>query len=118
MLYNYVALVFFAAFSIAVPVLLLLVAKLIRLSKPGNAVKNAPYESGELTIGTGYDLYNEYLPYFMLFIPFEIVIVVVLLWSYAARLFSYTQSIYVLVLAVISMVMALVGYKLIGVKNG
>ncbi|MGC8651887.1 MAG: NADH-quinone oxidoreductase subunit A [Candidatus Micrarchaeia archaeon] len=118
MLYNYIALVFFAAFSIAIPLLLLFVAKLIRPAEPRNAVKNAPYESAEAAIGAGADLYNEYLPYFMLFIPFEIIVVVVMLWAYVARMLSYMQGVYVLGLAFAAMVLAVIGYGLIGVKNG
>ncbi|MEM0149401.1 MAG: NADH-quinone oxidoreductase subunit A [Candidatus Micrarchaeaceae archaeon] len=117
MLYDYIALVFFVVFSIAIPLALLFAAKLVRYNAPTNSVKNAPYESGEATIGANPDIYNEYLPYFMIFIPFEVVVVVILLWAYVSRMLSYITSLYVLGLAVAAMLLALVGYKLIGAKN-
>ncbi|MGC8496114.1 MAG: NADH-quinone oxidoreductase subunit A [Candidatus Micrarchaeia archaeon] len=117
MIYNYIAIIFFALFSIAIPLLLMLVSKLIRYNAPNNAVKSAPYESGELSIGQNIDVYNEYMPYFMLFLPFEVVVVVLLLWAYVARLVSYDTSIYILALAIFAMLMAIAGYKIIGARN-
>jgi NADH:ubiquinone oxidoreductase subunit 3 (subunit A) len=117
MLYNYIALAFFVLFSIAIPAALLFAAKLVHHNEPENPVKNAPYESGEVTMGTNIDVYNEYLPYFMIFIPFEIVVVIILLWAYVSRLLSYDASLYILGIGVASMVLALLGYRLIGVKH-
>ena len=71
MLYNYIAILFFAVLGISIPLLFLLIAKLIGRRSPGNKIKNAPYESAEESLGGSRDVDNEYLPYFMLFLPFE-----------------------------------------------
>ncbi|MGI0133342.1 MAG: NADH-quinone oxidoreductase subunit A [Candidatus Micrarchaeaceae archaeon] len=117
MLFNYVALVVFFAFAIFVPVSFLLTAKMLGRRVPGNRVKNAPYEAGEQTIGSSRDIDNEYMPFFMMFLPFEIALVVLILWSVAARQLSYTTGIEIIALAVISTAFSLIGYKFISGKN-
>ena len=81
MLYNYVALLIFIAFAVFMPVSFIFTAKLLGKKRTGNPVKNAPYESGEETVGNSRDIDNEYLPHFMVFLPFEIIIVALILWS-------------------------------------
>ncbi|MGC8669683.1 MAG: NADH-quinone oxidoreductase subunit A [Candidatus Micrarchaeia archaeon] len=117
MLYNYIAVLFFALFSIAIPAILLFMAKLIRKNVPPNEVKNAPYESGEITVGKSIDIYTEYTPYFMLFIPFELITVALILWAYVSRLTGYAEGMLMLMLIILEMVFALICYKFIGVKN-
>lgn len=117
MLYDYVALVLFIAFAVFVPVSFVLTTKLLKKKASGNAVKNAPYESGEETIGSSRDVDNEYLPYFMLFLPFEIVIAILILWSTVARSLSLFTDVSFLVLGVAATAVSLAGYKIIG-KSG
>lgn len=117
MLYNYVALVFFAAIALAVPYSMLLTAKLLRHKAKGNMVKNAPYESAEATTGKNRDVLNEYLPYFIMFLPLEVVSVILLLWSAASRAVPYLNSIAVMGIAVMSMAFAVAGFMLIRGKN-
>ena len=118
MLYNYVALLIFIAFAVFIPSSFVLAAKMLGRKKSPNPVKNAPYESGEETVGSARDVDNEYMPYFLLFLPFEIIVAILLLWSSAAQITGYMNSIEILGLGVISTALAFAGYKLIGVGNG
>jgi len=113
LLYNYIALLIFIAFAVFVPASFLLSAKLLGRKSQGNKVKNAPYESGEETIGNSKDVDNEYLPYFMLFLPFEIVVAIMILWSTIARSISFGASFGVLLLGVMATVLSVVGYKMV-----
>ncbi len=118
MIYDYIALIFFALFGIFIPVSFLLSAKLLGKHEPGNPVKNAPYESAEETIGGSRDIDNEYLSYFALFLPFEIVAVVVLLWSEVAYSLPLPIDLLYLGLPMISMLLMFAAYKLINDKHG
>lgn len=118
MLYNYLALTFFIVIGILIPASIILTAKMLGRRAPSNPVKNAPYESGEETIGSSRDVDNEYLPYFMLFLPFEMVIAILVLWSTVARATEYNVSLGIVVLTVASAGMALVGYKFVRGTNG
>jgi NADH:ubiquinone oxidoreductase subunit 3 (subunit A) len=113
MLYNYIALLLFIAFAVFVPASFLLTVKLLGDRNKGNPVKNAPYESGEETIGDSRDVDNEYLPHFMIFLPFELMIVILLLWSTVTKDISFNTSVSILVLGVIATAFAVVGYKMI-----
>jgi NADH:ubiquinone oxidoreductase subunit 3 (subunit A) len=117
MLYDYVALLLFIAFAVFIPVSFLFAARLLGRRESGNPVKNAPYESGEETTGDSRDIDNEYLPYFMLFLPFEVIIAFLILWSTSARQMSYSTNIMMLLLAVFATAMSLVGYKMIKVAR-
>lgn len=112
MLYNYIALLIFIAFAVFVPVSFLLSSKLLRRKSEGNPTKNAPYESGEETIGNSKDVDNEYLPYFMIFLPFEIVVVILIMWSTIARTVSFGLSFGVLMLGAMATALSVVGYKM------
>ncbi len=118
MLYNYIALAFFAAVSLAMPFTFLLGARLLGRREPRNAVKGAPYESGEETIGGSRDVDNEYLPLFMLFVPFELVAAMLLIWAGAAASAGYTIGIAMLVLGSLATALALLGYAVAGARNG
>ncbi len=112
MLYNYLALVFFAAFALFIPVSFLLTAKLLGRKEQGNPVKNAPYESGEETVGTSRDIDNEYLPYFLIFLPFEIVIALLLLWAIAANSISHVYNLEIILLGLFATILSFIGYRL------
>jgi NADH:ubiquinone oxidoreductase subunit 3 (subunit A) len=114
MLYDYAALLFFIALGLLIPALLLLASRLLGRRYPGNPTKNAPYESAEETASGSRDMHNEYLPYFMLFLPFEIVLVALLLWSTVAKAIDYNTGTGIIFLVVAAMIFASVGYKLVG----
>ena len=118
MFYNYLALAFFIIIGLLIPASIILTAKMLGRRVPGNQVKNAPYESGEATIGGSRDIDNEYLPYFMLFLPFEIVLAIIILWSTVARGIGYNTGVEIIGLAIVSMAMALVGYKFVRGRDG
>lgn len=117
MIYTYVAVAIFAGFGLLVALLFLLSAKLLSPSEPKNPVKNAPYESAEQTIGSNRDLDNEYLPFFMLFLPFEVLAVVLLIWSTVSRETTFNVSWGVMSLAAIAGIVAIAGYKIASGKN-
>ncbi len=112
MISNYIALLIFAAFAIFVPLSFLLTAKLLGRKRSGNPVKNAPYESGEEPIGVSKDVENEYLPNFMLFLPFEIIIVLLLVWAAVNRAVPLGASIWILALAVCASALSIIGFRM------
>ncbi len=118
MLYNYAALAFFVVFGLSIPASYLLASRLLRRQEPRNAVKNAPFESGEDSIGTERNIQSEYLPYFVLFLPFEIVIAILFLWSYGSRSIPSGASAAVVALALIASVFSLLGYRLASERHG
>ncbi|MEM3227436.1 MAG: NADH-quinone oxidoreductase subunit A [Candidatus Micrarchaeaceae archaeon] len=111
--YAYVYLLFFTVFSIAIPSLFLLASKLMRENYTGNKVKNAPYESGEETIGKLGAVDNEYFPFIMLFLPLEIIAVLVLFFAAGIYLESFNFGLGVILLVVLGFVFAMAGYVLI-----
>ncbi len=112
MLYNYIALLIFIAFAVFIPASFLLTAKLLGRKEQGNPVKNAPYESGEETVGNSKDIDNEYLPHFMIFLPFEVVVAILILWSTITKSISYGSSLAIIMLGVIATALSFIGYKL------
>lgn len=115
--YDYIALIIFLIFAAFVPVSFIVASKMLRPKRPDNPVKGTPYESAEQPIGTHMDVINEYMGFFALFLPFEIIGILLVLWAPAARSLDIVTNIFVLGLAVVSMVLALAGYRLIGARN-
>ena len=111
MYYNYIALGFFILFAIFVPVSFLLTSKMLRPASRGNKVKNTAYESAEEPIGGSRNVDNEYLPFFAIFLPFEIVSTVILLWAIAARSITLEANVLVIGLLLVSMALALACFK-------
>ncbi|MCL5440759.1 MAG: NADH-quinone oxidoreductase subunit A [Candidatus Marsarchaeota archaeon] len=118
MLYDYVALVFFGIVSILFPLSIVLTSMSIRKRKEGNSVKSAPYESGEESIGEGRIVDTEYLPFMMLFLPLEVVSILILMWSEYAYETPYVYGVAVVGLLGISALFSAVGYKVIGDNHG
>jgi NADH:ubiquinone oxidoreductase subunit 3 (subunit A) len=111
-----VILIVFGFFAILIPSLFLLSSKLLRKNYGNNSVKGSPYESGEETIGSNRDIDNEYLPFFAIFIPFEIIAVLGLLWAAVSYGMSYDLNLYYIILLSISTIAAMFGYKFISDK--
>ncbi len=116
--YNYIALGFFVLFAIFVPVSFLLTSKLLRPKSIGNKAKNTPYESAEEPIGSSRDVVNEYLPFFAMFLPFEIIALSIVLWTISARELPLGTNVLVLGLVITSMLLALVGYRFASERLG
>lgn len=112
MLYNYLALIIFIAFAAFMPTSFVITIKLLSKKSRGNPVKNSPYESGEETVGNSRDVDNEYLPHFMIFLPFEVIMVALLLWSTVARSAGFATGMAMIMLGVLSTALAFVGYKI------
>lgn len=113
MSYNYVALAVFTILAFIVPFGMILGSRLISRRVPGNKVKNAPWESGEVSVGRARDIDNEYLPFFSLFLPFEVIVGVLLVWSMAAYGLTYSVDMGMMILAVAAGVAAGFGFKTI-----
>ncbi len=118
MLYNYIALVLFALFGIFIPTSFLLTAKILGRRYRPNIVKDAPYESGEKAIGSGRDIDSEYFPYLMIFLPFEMIAILALVWSYSANYTGKGVGLYMIVLLAFATVFSVFGYKMIGGRYG
>jgi NADH:ubiquinone oxidoreductase subunit 3 (subunit A) len=113
MLYNYVALIAFAVLAFVAPLGLLLASRLLGTKRAGNPVKNAPWESGEESVGRARDVENEYLPFFSLFLPFEIIAGILLVWSVVAHGAGYLVGVEVIALALAAGLAAGFGYRTI-----
>ncbi|MCL4387682.1 NADH-quinone oxidoreductase subunit A [Candidatus Marsarchaeota archaeon] len=118
MLYNYIALVLFVLLGIFIPVSFLMTAKILGRKYRPNDVKDAPYESGEKVVGSSKDIDSEYFPFIMLFLPFEVVAILALVWSYASGIMSRYSGLYIVLLLVFATVFSLIGYRVIGDDNG
>jgi NADH:ubiquinone oxidoreductase subunit 3 (subunit A) len=117
MLYDYISFAFFTLVAVLVPVSLIVFSKIVRSRKSPNKVKGAPYESGEESVGTYRSAEIEYLPFAMLFLPFEIIAIIVLLWASGARQDTLLANLAVLGLAAMASAFALVCYKIVSEKN-
>lgn len=117
MLYNYLSLVFFVAFAIFIPVSFIITSKMLRKRSNPNPIKTAPYESGEATIGSGRDIDIEYLPFFMVFLPFEIIAILILVWGINAINIPYKTDLEMIGLLSVITLLSILGYKYIGGKN-
>jgi NADH:ubiquinone oxidoreductase subunit 3 (subunit A) len=110
--YNYVALFIFVLFAAFVPLSFLLTSWFLRPHKPSNPVKGTSYESAEQPIGRIKDVANEYLPFFAIFLPFEIISMVLLLWAVSARQLPPLTNVIMIGLPILAMTFAWLGYKM------
>ncbi|MGC8587166.1 MAG: NADH-quinone oxidoreductase subunit A [Candidatus Micrarchaeia archaeon] len=110
--YNYIAIAIFSAIAIALPFLIILIAKLIGEPEERNPVKNSNYESAEASIGEKSSLAMEYMHYFPLFLGFELIAAIVIVWVAVARSISFNYDMFVLLLAVLSAVFVMFGMAL------
>ncbi len=112
MLYDYVVLGVFALLGMLIPASLLISSKILGFKSQGNKVKNAPWESAEESVGESLDIDNEYLPFFSIFLPFEIIAAIFIVWASQAKNIAYNQDVGVIVLATLSAFVVLGFYKL------
>jgi len=116
MLYNYIGVFVFFIFALLVPILFLIFSILIREKSRSSKVKSAPYESAEESYGSARDVENEYIPYFLLFLPFELIVIFLLIWAPLFKLIDLSSNIIIILLSVVAMFFALVIYKTITTK--
>ena len=101
---NVVAILLFMLFAIFTPISLILTSKALRRLTTRNKVRDQAYESGEESTGTRIAIMHEYLHYFTMFISFEILAAVVLVWAPVSKSVGFTPSIAVLGLLVVGVV--------------
>ncbi len=87
-----VAVIIFALFSLFVPASMLLTSISLRKNTVKNTVRDSSYESGEESRGNRISIMNEYLHYFGMFIAFEIIVGVILVWVPIARKIPFNSS--------------------------
>ncbi len=103
----YVAIIIFAVIAFLEPVLMLLGSKLIRRrSRPSRAKQNN-YESAEESYGRRTSVMNEYLYYFPMFLAFEIILAVMLIWVVSVGSVSKFVNYAILALFVLSFIFEL-----------
>ncbi|MDE1768650.1 MAG: NADH-quinone oxidoreductase subunit A [Candidatus Micrarchaeota archaeon] len=88
-----VAVAIFIVFSIFVPASMLLTSMLLRRNTQSNSVRDASYESAETSKGNRISIMTEYLHYFGMFISFEIVVAIILIWAPVANQIALTPTI-------------------------
>ncbi|MGA3020894.1 MAG: NADH-quinone oxidoreductase subunit A [Candidatus Micrarchaeales archaeon] len=98
MAFSYVQVTVFALVSVLVPLSLLLFSKLVRPRGKGNSVQRLPYESAEETIGENVEIMHEYLHYFSLFLAFEMVAAIIIIWSTFSREAQASSGIFLVLL--------------------
>ena len=109
---TYLILIISFLFALFLPFSFLLLSKLLRPKSSKNHVKNAPYESGEETIGYSKDIYSEYTGFFPVFLSFEVIIIILIFWASVSNYVSYKNSILLLSISVIAVILSLISYKL------
>lgn len=102
---DYLVIVIFLAVSLFIPISMLLFSRLVRPKSDENEVKTLTYESAEESIGQRVGVMTEYMPYFSLFLTFEIVGVVLIVWTTFAKQLSVMTSLYILMLPVFAFVL-------------
>lgn len=91
-----VAVIIFMLFSILTPVSMLLTSIFLRKRTVKNEVRDGSYESAEESKGSRISIMSEYLHYFGMFIAFEIIVGIILIWAPVARQFQLISAIEVL----------------------
>ncbi len=112
MLYSYIAALVFGIISLAIPVLFLLASRFIRNNEPNDAVEVMPYESSEETIGDERAFFGDYVQFFTLFLPFEFIATLMLLWSAYANSLSIANNVFYIGLAGACLLIALIEYRI------
>ncbi len=110
--YNYIALFIFILFSASVPISFLVTSWFLRPHPPKNPVKGTSYESAEAPIGRTKDIVNEYIPFFTIFLPFEIISMMTILWAIASRQLPALIDVAAIGLPLFGMAFAWLGYKM------
>ncbi len=114
--YTYVALVIFLLLAIFVPLSMLLTAKMLGAPRKTNKTKTLNYESAEVPIGANKDIVNDYLSYFPLFLAFEIVGIIAIVWSFTFSNLASQNNFYLVLILGASTLLSLVTVSLVNQK--
>ncbi len=103
MVYQYLQILVFAIVALLIPALLLAASKLVRKSGRGNAVTGKPYESAEETVGERVGMMSEYLHYLVMFLAFDIIAAIVIVWSVFPRPMQIANGAYVILFVAVGL---------------
>jgi NADH:ubiquinone oxidoreductase subunit 3 (subunit A) len=101
---NVAAILIFILVSVFTPVSFIITSKLLRRNTTRNAVKDSPFESAEESVGSQISVMHEYMHYFLIFLAYEILVAVVLVWSPIVRSLGRIQSAAILLLLFLGIV--------------
>jgi NADH:ubiquinone oxidoreductase subunit 3 (subunit A) len=104
----YLALLIFVLFALAVPFAMIFSSIMIRNRKRSNRVRNASFESAEASSGSRISIMNEYMHYFSIFVAFDIIVAIMLIWAYTAYLLTNTVNMIALMLPVAGFIMVVI----------
>lgn len=102
---QYLAIAIFAAIALLIPFSALLFSQLVRIRSDNNDVETKVYESAEETIGQRVDVMHEYLHYFVAFLAFEILGVIIIIWSTFTKQGQQLSGLYVIGLVIFGFVL-------------
>ncbi|BCS91334.1 MAG: NADH-quinone oxidoreductase subunit A [Candidatus Micrarchaeota archaeon] len=113
MLIDYIVLLILVIFSIGFPVSVVLGSILLGRREVRNEVKNLPFESGEEPFDlTSKDINLEYLPYFVMFIVFEIIAAILIAAAYSKAEIGSSSMLYLLIIALLATILEIFIYKI------
>ncbi len=101
---QYLQLLVFVIIAALIPISMLIFSMMVRPRSDENKVKKLVYESAEESVGQKVEIMHEYLHYFIAFLAFEIIGVIVLIWSTFARAAQSSSGFYVVLLLIFGFV--------------
>ena len=101
---DYIYIVFFLILGIGFVASAFAVSRVLRPNVPGNAVKNAPYECGEVVQGTSRVQFNvRYYLFALIFVIFDVEVLFVVPWAVVFRQMGaaayFEMVVFILILA-------------------
>ena len=75
----------FGIVAVLVPLSLLVFSRLVRPRTRGDEIQTSAYESAEEAVGGRVEIMHEYLHYFSIFLAFEIIGIVLIIWATVSR---------------------------------
>lgn len=112
---QYLQILIFAIIAVLVPLSTLLFSKMVRPRSDNNDVKTLVYESAEESVGQKVEIMHEYLHYFIAFLAFEIIGVIVIIWSTFSRTAQSADGMYIILLLIFGFVFEIF---LLGISRG
>jgi len=97
---QYLLVVIFAVVAILIPASMLVFSRLVRPRSDNNDVETLPYESAEESFGGKVEIMHEYLHYFVAFLAFEIISIVIIIWSTFPKQVLLSNGTYMIALLV------------------
>jgi NADH:ubiquinone oxidoreductase subunit 3 (subunit A) len=114
---SFIQIAVFALLAVFLPLSMLTFSKLIRMKGGSNRVQKQSYESAEESIGERIEVMQEYLHYFSMFMAFEIIGIIVIIWSTFSRQLLASNGAYVIALLVFGLFFELIILGIIKSKS-